>query len=223
MNGTVTSSGSLVDEYFTQDRVALVSGRLPNPKKANEFMADPSAAKAMGWHVGEYIKMYFYHRRPSRHADVRLTNTMKPTVSLTMHLVGTVIPNDDVLLDQVDRLPEFIIFTPALTKQIVNNGAHYNDYALQLDHGVRDLSAVEREIIAALPPGTTYDFHVNSAVAAEVNRSLEPESISLGVFGLIAGLAALIIVGRGDRAGSATRERRHRSPARARRQSRRCH
>ena len=54
---------------------------------------------------------------------------------------------------------------------------------------------VEREIVAALPPGTTYDFHINSAVAAEVNRSLEPESISLGVFGLIAGLAALIIAG----------------------------
>jgi hypothetical protein len=60
---------------------------------------------------------------------------------------------------------------------------------------VRDLAKVQREIIAALPPGTTYDFHLNSAVAAEVNRSLEPESISLDVFGLIAGLAALIIAG----------------------------
>src|ERR1700691_2077379 len=60
VNGTVTSSGSLVDEYFTQDRVALVSGRLPNPKKANEFMAAPAAATAMGWHVGQYIKMIFF-------------------------------------------------------------------------------------------------------------------------------------------------------------------
>ena len=34
------------------------------------------------------------------------------------------------------------IFTPALTKQIVNNGAHYNTYDLQLDHGVRDISTV---------------------------------------------------------------------------------
>ena len=104
----------------------------------------------------------------------------------------------------------------------MNNGQHYNDYALQLDHGVRDLSTVEREIVAALPPGTTYDFHVNSAVAAEVNRSLEPESISLGVFGLIAGLAALIIVGGVHRSRSAARRRRHRGASRARGQSRRC-
>jgi hypothetical protein len=78
---------------------------------------------------------------------------------------------------------------------IVNKTPHYNQYALQLDHGLRDLSAVEREIIAVLPPGTTYDFHINSTVAAEVNRSLEPESISLIVFGLIAAIAALIIAG----------------------------
>jgi len=192
-NGTVLSTGSLVGEYFSEDRVALVAGHIPNPSKANEFMADTLAAKAMGWHVGEYVHFYFY---TDAQADVASFNVKtKPTVNLVMHLVGTVVPNDDVLLDQVDQLPEALIFTPALTRQVVNNKTHYNVYALQLDHGVRDISTVEREIIGALPPGTTYDFHVNSAVAAEVNRSLEPETISLGVFGLIAGLAALIIAG----------------------------
>jgi ABC-type antimicrobial peptide transport system permease subunit len=193
-NGTVTNAGSLIGEYFSEDRVALVDGRMANPKQAREFMADALGAKAMGWHVGEFIRMYFY-------TDAQTTEPgfgykyIRPTVNLRMHLVGTVIPNSDVLLDQVDRTPELLIYTPALTRQIVNNANHYNQYALQLDHGVRDISTVEREIIAALPPGTTYTFHVNSDVAAEVNRSLEPESISLVVFGLIAGLAALIIAG----------------------------
>jgi hypothetical protein len=191
-NGVVTGSGSLVDEYFTEDRVALIAGRMPDPKKANEFMADPLAVKAMGWHLGEFIKMVFFTDAQADQPDFKY---VKPQVTLTMHLVGTIVPNDDVLLDQVDRIPEFFIFTPALTRQVVNNRSHYNQYALQLDHGVRDLSAVEREIVAALPPGTTYDFHINSVVADEVNRSLEPESISLGVFGLIAALASLIIVG----------------------------
>jgi hypothetical protein len=194
LNGSVTSSGSLVGEYFNEDRVALVAGRLANPKKANEFMADSLAAKALGWHVGEYIRMYIYTDALADGPDLGV-KPIKPTLNVVMHLVGTIIPNDDVLLDQVDRLPELLIFTPALTKQIVSNSPHYNDYDLQLTHGVRDISAVEREIIAALPSGTTYTFHINSVVASEVNRSLEPESISLGVFGLIAGLAALIIAG----------------------------
>ena len=193
-DGNVTTAGSLVGDYFSEDRVALVAGRMPDPKKDNEFMADPLAARAMGWHVGESIHMYFYTdakvEQPSFGAKY-----VKPDLNLTMHLVGTIVPNDDVLLDQIDRLPELMIFTPALTKQFVGNSPHYNQYALQLDHGVRDISAVEREIIAALPPGTTYSFRVNSSIAAEVNRSIEPESISLGVFGLISALAALIIAG----------------------------
>ncbi len=193
-NGIVANTGSLEGEYFTQDRVAVVRGRMADPKKSDEFVADAVAAKAMGWHLGERIPMYFYTDAQANVASFGHKYT-KPSASLTMYLVGLVIPNNDVLLDQVDRLPALIIFTPALTKLIVNNGPHYNNYALQLKGGTRELSAVEREIIDALPPGTTYSFHVNSAIAAEVNRSLEPDSISLGVFGLIAGLAALIIAG----------------------------
>ena len=52
LNGTVAVSGSLVDEYFSEDRVALVSGHMADPKRADEFMADAFAARAMGWHVG---------------------------------------------------------------------------------------------------------------------------------------------------------------------------
>jgi ABC-type antimicrobial peptide transport system permease subunit len=194
LDGTVALAGSVNDEYFREDRVALIQGRMPNPNKLNEFMADTFAAKAMGWHVGESVRMDFYTNAQADAADFG-SKPITPALALTMHLVGTIVPNDDVLLDKVDQTPSLIIFTPALTKRFVTNAPDYNDYALQLDHGVRDLSKVEREIVAALPPGTTYSFHVNSAVAAEVNRSLEPESISLGVFGLIAGLAALIIVG----------------------------
>jgi hypothetical protein len=110
-----------------------------------------------------------------------------------MHLVGTIVRNTEVLLDQADRKPDLMIFTPALTHEIVNNKLHYNLYSLQLDHGVRDLSAVQREIISILPRGTTYSFNVTSVIAGEVNRSIEPESIALGVFGLIALLVALVI------------------------------
>jgi ABC-type lipoprotein release transport system permease subunit len=194
VNGTVTNSGSLTGVYFNEDRVAIVSGRIPKQSKVTEFMTDALAARAMGWHLGEYVRMYFYTNAETGHANFG-TKYYKPALNLRMHLVGTVIPNNDVLLDQVDRTPELIIFTPALTRLLVNNSINYNQYSLQLDHGTRHLSAVEREIITALPSGTTYSFHVNSAIASEVNRSLEPESISLVVFGFIAGLAALIIAG----------------------------
>ena len=78
--------------------------------------------------MGESIPMYFYTDAVADTASFG-TKYVKPSVSLTMHLVGTVIPNDDVLLDQVDRLPELIIYTPALDEPVVNNALHYNLYA----------------------------------------------------------------------------------------------
>lgn len=106
-----------------------------------------------------------------------------------MHLVGIVVFNNEVVLDEVDRYPTFMLFTPKLTRQFAATGMNYDDYALQLQHGARDVPAVEREIVADLPKGTTYQFHVTSVVTGQVDRSIEPEAIALGVFGLITLLA----------------------------------
>jgi hypothetical protein len=192
VHGNVAETGSVKDEYYTEDKVTVVAGRLANPKKADEFMADAGAERLLGWHVGQSIRMYFYTNAQAGRKDFG-TNKVKPHAILTMHLVGTIVRDNDVLLDQADRKPSLVIYTPALTHQYVHNGLDYNDYALQLDHGVRDLSVVEREIISVLPRGTTYSFNINSVITGEVNRSIEPESIALGVFGLIALLVALVI------------------------------
>jgi hypothetical protein len=189
-NGSVTFTGSLRREYFTEDKVTVIAGRIANPKKADEMVAEVEAARAMHWHLGETIPMDVYTDKQTESPHFR---TLTPTVKISMHLVGLVVPNSKVLVDQIDHEPYLVITTPALTRLVVNNGYHYDEYALQINGGPRDLSAVEREIIAALPAGTTYSFRVNSVVSAEVNHSIEPESIALGVFGLIAGLATLMI------------------------------
>jgi hypothetical protein len=109
--------------------------------------------------------------------------------------VGTVVLNSQVVLDEVDLYPAPMIFTPALAKPFVVANGNYIDYDLQLVHGAQSVSKVEREIIKALPKGTTYTFHVTSDVVTQVNRSIEPEGIALSVFGLIAALGALVITG----------------------------
>lgn len=189
-NGTVTFSGSLKKEYVTEDKLTVVAGRLADPKKADEFVAEAGAARAMHWHLGETIRVDDFTDAQMAKKNWR---TLTPTARVSLHLVGLVVANVQVLVDEIDQKPELLFTTPAFTRLTVNNDVHYNEYALQLKGGDRELSAVQREIIAALPPGTTYSFRVTSTFAAEVNRSIEPESIALGVFGLIAGLAALII------------------------------
>jgi hypothetical protein len=191
-DGDVTTSGSVSGEYYSVDKVAVVAGHMADPNKANQFVADPIAARDLGWHLGESIPMYFYTDAQTEESDFG-TNKVKPTAVVTMHLVGLVIPNDDAYVDEIDSRPRLLIFDPATTRLVVNNAVHYNLYSMQVKGGVRNVPAVAREIIAALPAGTTYTFRENSAVQADVNHSLEPEAIALDVFGLIAALATLII------------------------------
>jgi hypothetical protein len=193
-SGDVVPIGSLNGEYFNQDKVAVVEGRMANPRRADEFVLTTAAARLLGWHVGQSIPMYFYTTAQAQLPGIG-TAAVKPTLRLTMHLVGTVVFNNEVVLDEVDRYPTFMLFTPTLTRQFAATGLDYNEYALQLQHGAQDVPAVEREIIAKLPKGTIYQFHVTSVVAGQVDRSIEPEAIALGVFGLIMLLATLIIAG----------------------------
>ncbi|HEV7959002.1 MAG TPA: FtsX-like permease family protein, partial [Acidimicrobiales bacterium] len=193
-SGDVATIGSLGAEYFRQDKPAVTQGRMANPHKADEFVMTAAAERLTGWHVGQSIPMYFYSITDAGEPGMG-TAKVKPTYRINEHLVGTVTLNNEVVLDEVDRYPTLAIFTPALTDPLVAASGNYMEYYLQLDHGASSVTAVEREIIKALPKGTTYNFHVTSAVTQQVNRSIEPEAIALGVFGLIAALVTLVIAG----------------------------
>ena len=61
--------------------------------------------------------------------------------------------------------------------------------------GARDVSAVEGEIERTLPTGSAFYVHVTSVFEAQAERAIKPEAIALGVFGVIAALATLLIAG----------------------------
>ena len=192
VSGRVVALGSEGREFFSQDDVVVTDGRMANPKKADEFVMTAEAERLMGWHVGQTIAMVFYTNAQSGLPGFG-TARVKPHFVLGMRLVGTVVLNNEVVLDEVDRYPAFMIFTPTLTGPLTKSAFDYINYSLQLKHGAHDVPAVEREIIRGLPRGTTYTFHVTSTLISQVDRSIQPEVIALGVFGLIAALAALVI------------------------------
>lgn len=66
-------------------------------------------------------------------------------------------------------------------------------YGLKLTDGASGVPAVEHEIIRAVPQAVNASFHLTSTVEGQVNRTVEPESIALAVFGIIAALAAVLI------------------------------
>ena len=169
----------------------MTAGRMADPDRADEFVVTSQAARLLGWHIGKVIPMGFY-TNAQRNEPAFGTARVKPRLRLDMELAGTVVFNNEVVLDEVDRFPAFALFTPALTGPF-SAGMQYAVYGLKLSAGARGIPAVEREIIEALPRGTTYRFHVTSVVEGQVDRTVKPDAIALAVFGVIALLAALLI------------------------------
>jgi hypothetical protein len=176
--------GSINGEYFDQDRVTVTAGRMARPDHADEFVAAAPAARLLGWHVGQVIPMGFY------------TNSQSPTSTplrqLRMTLTGIVTFNNEVVLDDVDKYPSFVLFTPALTGPF-STGPEEVYYGLKLKDGALGVPAVEHEIIRAVPGAVNASFHLTSAVEDQVSRTVEPEAIALAVFGIIAALATVLI------------------------------
>ena len=182
---------SVNGEYFDQDRVTVTAGRMADPDRADEFVATAEAERLLGWHVGQVIPMGLYTSAQAAEPAFG-TAKVKTYRRLEMTLTGTVVFNDEVVLDEVDRFPAPVLFTPALIRPLSVPSVSVR-YGLKLRAGARGVPAMEREIIGALPKGTTYGFHVTSVVKGQVDRTVKPEAIALAVFGVIAMLAALLI------------------------------
>lgn len=193
--GAATPVGSANGEFFTQDRVTVITGRLPNPNHTDEFVTDASLAHLAGWHVGETIRLGTFTVNQFNSAGVPIGRARH---RFEEKLVGIVAFNNHAVVhDDVDHYVSYALFTPALTRMLIRDGSVYPYfvYGLKLDNGSRGLPAVEREVIGLLPRGTTYNFYVPSIVEAEVESAIKPESVALGVFGAIAALAAMVIAG----------------------------
>jgi hypothetical protein len=191
----VLTLGSLDGEFFNQDRLTATDGQLADPQRAEEIMMTASAARLLGVHVGQVVPLGFY-LPAQKNLPGFGTPRVPPALRVNATLVGIVTLNNQVVQDDIDRAYGFTVVTPALIRKAValSPGADASEaYGIQLDHGSRDVPAVEHEIIRIVPPHLTYLFHVTSRVVTEVELAIKPESVALGAFGAIAALVALVL------------------------------
>ncbi len=194
-------TGSLNGEQFTQDRVLITNGRLPDPKKINQFAMDSATAKQFGFHLDQVVTFVAFSNK-----EIGLLNNLSPQTALkklkpvlrlraTLVSTGAVQPHD-LLQDQVDQgNGAVVLFTPALAKRLANCCVNTSISALQLVGGTAHQNQVESEIAKTLPKGLPFDFTAVSQIESTASQTLRPESIALGVFGLIAAIAMLVIAG----------------------------
>lgn len=60
LSAQATPIGSADGEYFSQDRVTVIEGRMADPKAKDEFVTDATLARLTGWHVGQVVSFGAY-------------------------------------------------------------------------------------------------------------------------------------------------------------------
>ncbi|HEY2812439.1 MAG TPA: FtsX-like permease family protein [Acidimicrobiales bacterium] len=185
-------AGSVDGALFDQDRFAITQGRLADPERADEIMVSQLAADTLGLHVGDTVPIAVL-TSDSATPVTGVVQDIHTRIDATVVGIGKL--SSEVVEDDVGRFPTYIVATPAFTRPLLDCCVSWTWTGIQLEHGTADVTAAEREYVAALPDGVGYQFHVTAQSKAQAQRSIEPEAIALVAFGGIAAVAGLIICG----------------------------
>jgi hypothetical protein len=187
---SVNFAASETGLYFNQDRPTVLQGRLADPGRVDEFMTTALGAQLLGLRLDSVVPIGLY--TPTQFAQPGFgTARVPPAKRFEMKLVGIVEFNNQVVQDDTDRLPTNVIYTPAFARQVPDDATNGTWYGIQLRPGAGSIATVEEALLHVLPPGASGNFSVTAVTEAKVERAVKPETIALGVFGLIALLAAL--------------------------------
>jgi hypothetical protein len=193
-------------EYLTLDRATLVSGHLFDSNRPDEAVIDAQAAREMGVHVGSVIQVPFYTDKESTSSTYNGPPYMFPKITI----VGEIVINSTVVQDEIAALgSSVVLLSPKLTDELKTCCAYYTGTAVKVRGGTANVSRVRAEV-AKIDPlvklGVTGGGSISQGLA-KAQQEIKPEAIALGVFGLIAGLAVLLIggltIGRMLRTGAA--------------------
>jgi hypothetical protein len=174
---------------------SVVQGRMVNAARADEFAVTAPVAHAFRWHVGEVVHFGAYTNAQSALRGYG-TISVAPYRRFTAKLVGIVIESEAVVEDQVDvpNNANLLLFTPPLTRSLLACCTYYTGASVTVADASRNDHTVAAAIQRILPAGfSPFAVGPTTALEAKAERAIKPESIALGVFGGIAGLAALLI------------------------------
>lgn len=187
--------GAVSTEYFDEDRVTVVAGRLPDLDDPGQAVMNMQAEKEIGLRVGSTFTV-------TLNSDAQLlssANNPRPVARARVRIVGLVVFPQDVVDDDYNAAGRAeVLFTPALTRRIDGCCATYSYSALRITPG--HVAAVESELSKVLPSKLLSAVGFRSSRSGggstgPAEQAIEPESIALAVFGGLAALAALVIVG----------------------------
>jgi len=173
------------------DRPKIVEGRAPNPGRAAEALADSKAARLLHLHAGSEL-----------HATAAPQGPEGPDLArarqVTLRIVGVVVTRDDVVAVNALASVPTLYATPAFLHLLDPSYYAFDDASVRIRPGMSRtaFAARARSLVSRFPEagGSLYvaDQHQQ---AAKVESAIRPQAVALALFSLLAGIAALFVVG----------------------------
>jgi hypothetical protein len=192
---------SLDGEWFTQDRATVLAGRLPRLGSASEIVLTPLVARMFRTGVGGHVT-YAYHRV---NADGEPTGRQFTRT----YRVAAIVEVPPALVDESDQ-QQGAILPPGATRQVLSSFT-YAEVGLRLAHGAAGIPRLEQalaQLATSMQRQIRQTTHQNvtdlsfpvertDLIHGQVQQAIRPDAAALTIFGLVAALALLILVGQG--------------------------
>ncbi|HEY7143596.1 MAG TPA: FtsX-like permease family protein, partial [Streptosporangiaceae bacterium] len=194
-------NGSLDGEYFSQDRATVLAGRLPPPESTGTVVLTPAVAKAFGTGVGGTVSYSFQPVGPEQQpAGQPFTRSFR---------VAAIVEIPPALVDESDQ-EQGSLFPPGATRQLLPE-YYYSWIGLRLAGGTAgtgdlqkhlatlatDLQRQEKQALHRNVPPPLFTVNRTDVIRNRVQQAIRPEAVALSVFGAVAALAMLVLVGQG--------------------------
>ena len=191
-------TGSLDGEYFRQDRVTVVAGRLPRLDATGEIALTPGLARLFGTGVGGRVTYQFTRLNLK-------TGTEAPAGYSTFKVTAIVDP-PLVLVDQFDDVNSALL-PPGATARYLDGEFGFGWVGVRLRGGAASIPVLQRELAgpedtmdrAVGAPAGAFAFNIRrlDIIHHQVQQAIEPQAVALAVFGALAALALIVLVGQG--------------------------
>ena len=181
--------GSLDGEYYRQDKLIVLAGRLPPPGATSELILNPSMASTFHLAVGDHMTWQFF--RGSLVDGLPIGRPI-PAGRVTFR-IAAIADVPPALTDQFDNGPVAIV-PPGGTARYLNGEFGFGWVAMRLRGGDAGVPALQRQLAGLTTAvkkryGYNVAFNINrmAITKREAQQAIEPQALALAVLG---GLAA---------------------------------
>jgi len=215
---TNSLTGTIGGEFYRQDKVTVLAGKMPSPSSANQIvltqsMANAFRAQGTQFRVGDRMTWQLY-RLPYSNGEIKQENP-PPTRRITF-TIAAIVNLSPALADQFDETAGAIM-TPAATAPYlrgcdpaapVDCQWNFGWASLRMRNGDAGVPALQNWLQhygitlmsnPVLRPYGPYQFSIHrlSTVQHEAQQAIEPQALALAVLSGLAALALTLLMAQG--------------------------